>query len=262
MLTFRIHPEKYSKNGIKTKLINSEGVKFDILSKTGLDCLYLLEFDENTKNLSPDEFVRNILKDRLNAGILVAGFNYRFGKDRSGDAGTLEDLGRRYGIKVIIVPAVYHDGIVISSTLVRDCLAKGEIERVNGLLGRNYVIEGMVEEGRKKGTEIGFPTANIYPAAELQYPLKGVYATITAYDGKKYISVTNIGTNPTVGGNMTVIETHVIDHLRDLYGKMIKIEFCHRIRDEMVFDSVSELHEQIKKDIRHTTDYIDMEVQK
>ncbi len=258
MLTFKIHPENFIENGSKTKLITSEEIKFEILSKLGMDALYLHEFDEKTKNLSARSFVENILIKKMNAKVLVAGFNYRFGKGREGNSETLKKFGERYGAKVLIVPAVYHGNKLVSSTLIRGYLSSGEIEEVNVLLGRTYAILGQVSEGKRKGRELGFPTANLIPIPEIMYPKKGVYLTKTFYEGKEGFSVTNIGVNPTVGGIDTIIETHILDAGEELYGKNIKIEFYKKIRDEKNFKSVEQLRAQIAEDIECARRYFGM----
>ena len=233
MLTFKIHPENYLSSRTITKLITGEKLKFDILDSNGVDMLYLHEFDEATKNLSPEDFIKKILICKLSARILVAGFNYRFAKNREGDSDILMKLGEKYGLKVIIVPAVYDNDNIVSSTLVRMCLIEGRIGEANRLLGRKYMVLGKVAHGKKKGRQLGFPTANIIPEPEILYPKKGVYLTKTSYDGITFWpSVTNIGSNPTVGGIDTIIETHVLDLRTELYDIEIRIEFYDRIRDE------------------------------
>jgi riboflavin kinase / FMN adenylyltransferase len=259
MLTFKIHPENFIENGSKTKLITSEEIKFEILSELGMDVLYLHEFDEQTKDLSAESFVENILINKMNAKVLVAGFNYRFGKGREGDSDTLKQLGERSGIKVSIVPAVYHENRLVSSTLIRGYLSMGDIEKVNVLLKRAYAILGQVSEGKRKGRELGFPTANLIPIPEIMYPQKGVYLTKTYYEGKEGFSVTNIGVNPTVGGIDTIIETHIIGAGEELYGKNIKIEFYKKIRDEKNFKSIDQLRAQITEDIDIARRYFDIE---
>lgn len=255
MLTFKFHPENYLNNANIVKLITSEEIKFELLSDLGIDLLYLHEFDDKTKNLAPEEFVINILVKKLNAKVLVAGFNYRFGKDRAGDVDLLIKLGNEFGIEVIIIPPVMFDNKIVSSTVIREYLKKGEIEKVNKLLDRKYAIYGRIVEGKKRGRELGFPTANIVPIPEIKYPEKGVYATKTYFDDKYDISVTNIGINPTLGGNSVVIETHIIDHLVELYNKYIKIEFYQKIRDEKSFKNIVGLRKQIHKDIEYTINY-------
>lgn len=260
MLTFKIHPENYLNSRTITKLITGEKLKFDILDRYGIDILYLHEFDEATKNLSPDEFIKSILIDKLNSRILVAGFNYRFAKNRQGDSAALKKLGEKYGLKVIIVPAVYDDEDIVSSTLVRKRLDEGRIREVNRLLGRRYMVLGKVSHGKKRGRELGFPTANIIPEPEIIYPKKGVYLTKTSYDGHTFMpSVTNIGSNPTVGGIDTIIETHVIGQAAELYDFEIRVEFYDKIRDEKVFDSVNRLREQIGADIKIASEYFGLE---
>lgn len=255
MLTFRIHPENYVSGTEKTKLITDEKTKFNILAETGLDALYLNEFDASIKNMDPEEFIKNILIEKMKAKVLVAGFNYRFGKDRKAGAEELLGYGNEYGIKVIIVPAVYYEGQIVSSTLIRDKLGKGLIEQANGMLGRRYAITGTVVAGKKRGSRIGFPTANIKPDSGIKYPGRGVYVTKTHCGGRNYVSVTNIGVNPTVGGSRTVIETHVMNYTEEMYNKEISVEFFHKIRDEIKFNSISELHSRIKADICYTEKY-------
>ena len=248
--TFTKHPENILRKKLFTPLLTTALKKIELLSQTGLDYIYFDEFDEDFSRMKPDEFVKKVLIDRFGIKIAVAGFDYRFGYRGQGDAALLEELGREHGFKVIVIPPVKVDDEVVSSTLIRSCIAKGDLEKAFRLLGRHYSITGRVVEGRHIGTTLGFPTANIEPEEHVVIPHKGVYITKTLVDGIILNSVTNVGLNPTAGRlDKTAIETHILDFSGDLYGKNIEVFFIARIRDEKKFRGVEELVRQIKKDV-------------
>lgn len=220
-----------------------------LLRSCGVDEI-ITESYERVKDLSPSDFVREILKGKLQAKTCVCGYNYSFGKGGKGDPHLLKELCSEHGIEVITVERVTEGGGDVSSSEIRKRLMGGDIEGANKLLGRPYFLNDTVKEGKKKGRTVGMPTANFYLQG-LCLPKNGVYATVTCLpNGKTLPSVTNIGTRPTMSdGRGISAETYVIGFEGDLYGKKIKVEFLSFLRDERKFDSLNEVVEAVKTDI-------------
>lgn len=249
--TFFKHPENILRKKLFTPLLTTMGTKIRLLGETPLDYLYFEHFDESFSRMEPEAFVKDILVDRLKIKLAVTGFNYRFGYKGKGDTSLMKELGKRYNFKVIIIPPVKVDNEVVSSTLIRKYVAEGDMDKVFKLLGRHYSITGKVSTGNHIGSEIGFPTANIYPEDYLILPSDGVYATRTRLEGKLYCSVTNIGRNPTIGDNdRTTVETHILDFFDNIYDKDIEVSFISKVRGEIKFKGKDELAAQISKDIQ------------
>lgn len=226
----------------------------EIIKSHGIDKCIVQDLTEDFMNMSPEDFVSNILKIGLNCAHVVVGYNFRFGKNRVADAECLKTLCKNEDIGCTVIPEVKckinNSFITASSSNVKKALELGDVKTMSQVLERPYSISGEVLHGKKIGRTLDFPTANISADKCQILPKSGVYATTAIIDGKSYPSVTNIGSNPTVNtnGNVT-IETHIINYYADLYGKHITIEFKDRIRDEKQFASVEELKAQIKKDI-------------
>jgi len=254
--TFTKHPENLLRKKLVTPILLTHKKKAALLKDTGLDYLYFEEFDEAYSRLSPEEFVKKILKDRLNIKLAVAGFNYRFGYMGEGDVKLLGEFAQRYGFKLIVIPPVKIDHETVSSTMIRAYIARGNMERVFRLLGRHYSIEGIIRNGRKIGSRIGFPTANINPAQYLVIPHEGVYITKTLYKGKIYPSITNIGKNPTFEKlNNISIETHILDFAGNMYNEEIEVFFIKKIRDVKKYKSAARLTDQVAKDVEQAREY-------
>lgn len=255
--TFKKHPENILRKKLITPLLLTEQKKIELLGETALDFLYFDDFNEKFSRLSPEEFVKNVLVDRLRIKLAVAGYDYRFGFQGQGDIDFLKELGKKYNFKVIVIPAIKCDNEVISSTKIRQSVIKGSLETAYKLLGRHYSITAEVVSGRRIGNTIGFPTANIHPEGYLVLPQNGVYITKTLLDGKLYNSMTNVGFNPTFEEvKQITVETHIIDFNQDIYGKKIEVFFLKKIRDEKKFDSVQNLIDQIAKDMQETREYL------
>lgn len=253
---FTKHPENILRKKLITPLLLTEQKKIDLLSEISLDYLYFDEFNEHFSRLSPEEFVKEILIDKLHIKLAVVGYDYRFGYLGQGDVAILKELGKKYGFKVIVISAIKCDNEIISSTRIRECVIKGKLETAYKLLGRNYSITAEVVSGRRVGNTIGFPTANIHPERFLVLPETGVYITKTLLDGKFYNSMTNVGYNPTFEDvKQITVETHLIDFNQDIYGKKIEVFFLKKIRDEKKFKNVDLLVEQIAKDMRTTKEF-------
>lgn len=236
--------EKPYNKGLKRILTKEQ--KIEILSTMGVDYVYFQDFTKAFSNVTADEFVKDILVDRLNMKLAVVGIDYRFGHNRQGDISYLENNADKFGFKVDVVDKI--DGI--SSTNIRKLIQKGDIREANNLLGRPFCFSGRVIEGLKIGRTIGFRTANLDEQQGLVIPANGVYKTITTYNNNKYKSITNVGNNPTISNlEYKSIETNIFEFDQDIYGENIKVEFLDRIRKEKKFKSVDELVMQIKDDI-------------
>ncbi|MCX7746895.1 MAG: bifunctional riboflavin kinase/FAD synthetase [Clostridia bacterium] len=254
--TFTKHPENILRKKLFTPLLIPKEKKIQLLSEMPLSFLCFDEFDERFSRMKPETFVKDILVAKLKAKLAVAGFDYRFGFKGEGDAKLLKELGKVYNFKVVIIPPVKLEDKIISSTLIRENVAKGKMDDVFKLLGRHFSIMGEVEKGRRIGNTIGFPTANLNPEGYLILPHDGVYITRTLLDGKRYDSVTNIGNNPTFEGlSKPVVETHLLDFEGDIYGKKIEVFFISKIRGEKKFDGKDELVKQIRKDVKKAKEY-------
>ena len=229
--------------------------KLEAFARLGLEFAFIADFDE-MKGLSPDEFVRRILKDSCHCIHAVCGENFRFGAKASADASSLVSL---MGGNATVVPLFSQDGKVVSSTLIRAFLENGEIEKANVLLGESFHVCQPVVHGKELGRTIGAPTINQIPTHEPFVLSDGIYATKTVINEKSYPSVTNVGVRPTVENTCAKnIETHVIGFSGDCYGENIRVEFYSRLRDEIRFSSVEELKEQIAKDIKAILEYFNL----
>ena len=234
----------------KGKYITSNAQRKEIFASAGAEVCVFRHFDEAFKNLEPEVFVEKYLFENLRAKLVVVGFNYRFGKGGKGDGVLLQHLCKGFGIDVVIVPAVEYQGCPISSTRIRSCINTADFYNANTMLGRNFSIEGVVQQGDKIGSKIGFPTANILPHSARVMPPEGVYATIATINGQKYKSITNFGGKPTIRDGVHLIETHAIGFNGELYGEQIQVEFVKKLRDITAFSGVAELTAQLQTDLR------------
>lgn len=226
--------------------------KRELLAKIGVDYLYAPDFAA-VSELSAEEFVRDILVGRLNAGFACCGTNFRFGKNGSGTPELLEEIGKKYGMRALTVEDVCHEGVMISSTHIRELIRNGEIEKANELLGYELCYRLPVVWGNQIGKTLLFPTINqIIPDTNV-IPRFGVYKSFTEIDGKFLRSITNIGIKPTIDdrrdGNGAVMETHIIGYDGFLYGQRISVSLCSFIRPEKKFSGIAELKAQIAADI-------------
>lgn len=256
--TFSKHPENILRKRLNTPIITTINKKIELLQNTKLDYLYFDDFDEALSRMKPEDFIKDILFNKLKVKLAVTGFDYRFGYKGQGNVSLLEEAGKEYGFDVIVIPPVKIDEHIVSSTSIRQSIAKGSIEKANRLLGRHFSISGMVTTGRRVGNTIGFPTANISYHEKIILPHTGVYITKTLVENKIYNSVTSVGINPTFKENLPIsIETYILDFNEDIYGKDIEVVFIKRLRNEKDFGSVDELITQIKIDVSDARKYFD-----
>lgn len=251
-LTFEKSPTEYF--GKKIEYLTTLEHKKEIMYSLGIDKVVALPCNEEILQMSANDFVEKILVKQLNAKILICGFNYTFGKNAEGNTLLLSNLAEKYNIKVIVTGCMTDCGVTVSSSEIRNLLSKGDIENANNLLARPFEVRGTISTGKRLGRRIGFPTANIYPESLPSLP-HGVYATKTTVNGKEYISVTNVGINPTVNDNSLRIETHIIDFSEDIYNLPIKIKFFKFMRCEKKFLSIDALKAQITIDKENTISF-------
>ena len=236
--------------GEKPLLINSLRVRRELLIKQGIDALLEIEFDNKMSQLEPEDFFRDWLVDGLRARELIIGYDFKYGKQGRGDFELLKRLGALYNVNIEQIPPVLTDGEVISSSRIRRLLLAGELERANKMLGYPFMIEGDVAHGEKRGRSLGFPTLNIYRAAEYILPWYGVYLVRVIFNGQLFFGLANVGTKPTFGSYSPLTEVYLLDADIDLYGENIRVEFLKFIRKEERFATAAELKNQIERDIQ------------
>ncbi len=233
------------------KMILSAEERNYLLTEAGIDYLDIISFDDNIKEMSCETFIREYIVKRYNAKVVVVGEDFRFGAGREGDINTLSEFGKAYGFKLIYIPKLKVSGKIVSSTLIRDYLAEGQVDLAKEFLGRAYGFTGIVGHGNMLGRTIGFPTANIYPSEDKLLPRFGVYSSEAVIDGITYKAITNIGIRPTIDGkNKPDAETYISDFNEDIYDKKIRVNLNAFIREEMHFNSIDDLKKQISEDIK------------
>ncbi len=248
MFTFDVPPQTAFGQDVNGRIVTSLEKRL-LAERFGIDVFVECPFTERLRGMSAEEFMDGILKRRLCASAIVAGEDFRFGKDRGGDAAFLLDNSARFGIEAHIVEKEKDGGRDISSTYIREEIEKGDIKNADRLLGYDYFILGQIVHGKRLGRNLGFPTINITPPTDKLLPPNGVYASATHIDGKSYKSISNIGVKPTVGGGRLGVETFILDFSGDLYGKEVEISLSDFIRPEMRFDSIEQLKERVIYDI-------------
>lgn len=258
-LMFKEHPQKTLTGDAPGELI-THTKRNELLKEWG----YIPEFLDfkEISGLSPEEFVDKILIEKFNATALCCGFNYRFGKDAEGDASLLKQLCAEREIKLTVCNEVELGGNTVSSTKIRECLKNGDIRTANKMLGRYFSYDFTVVHGDARGRILGSPTINQFFSENFTVAEYGVYASFTVVDGKKYISVTNIGIRPTIeGGSEKRSETNIVGFDGDLYGQNIEVFLVEKLRGEMAFDSLGELSARISADREKATEIIKKEFQ-
>lgn len=249
VMTFEPHPMRVMKKNEGLSLITLYEQKLELMGKQDMDVIICLDFSTKMAQLSAEDFVRELLVDKIGVKRLIIGYDFRFGHKGKGDADLLTEMGKEYDFEVeIIGPQYASDGQVISSTRIREMVRAGDVESAPKFLGRYYRIMGRVVRGKDRGGKLlGFPTANIKLVDEL-VPLDGVYAVEAIIKGKVYGGVANIGYNPTFGDVGLSVEVHCFDFNEDIYDTFISVEFKGRIRGEKKFSGIDELKAHIKAD--------------
>ncbi len=223
--------------------------KLEEFQRHDIDRVLCISFDEALANLSADDFIKQILVDGLKIKEIIVGDDFRFAKNREGDFNTLKNAGKQHGFNVEMMETFVCDDERISSTLIRQYLADGEIEKANRMLGRPYRITGRVIHGEKRGRDLGFPTANIELKRYLS-PVHGIFSGRVHGLGEAGLdAVVYVGSRPVFNGEKEILEVHILDFNHTIYGERIQVEFIEKLRGDENFDSGEELIEQINKDI-------------
>lgn len=249
LLTFDPHPRKVVQPDTPMALIQTIEERAEALKALGLDYVVVHPFTRAFAQLSAEEYVKELLVNTLHVAHIVVGHNHRFGKSRGADYADLERFGQQYNFEVTQISAKEIDDVSVSSTKIRKALLDGDITTAHRFLGRPFRLIGKVVAGQQKGRTIGFPTANLIPIhPDKIIPKKGAYAAYVSIDGTKHLGMMNIGTNPTVCGQNTNIEIHLINWTGDLYHQTLSVSLIDRLRDEKKFDSLQDLKKQLEKD--------------
>ena len=253
ILTFDPHPNSVVDSKNNKKPIYSHTQKLEILKTFSISHLFILDFDINLMKLNPDDFIHDILVERFKVKAVVTGQNFYFGYKKLGNATILSNVAKKYSFSYYAIEKYTENGIEVSSSKIRELLSLGMLETSNNLLGRRYAIEGKIIYGEKLAETLGFKTANILLNEKCSYPMKGVYLVrITLSDEKrKLYGVANIGVRPTTSNeSKLLLEVHIFNFNKDIYGKNAKVEFLHLIRPERNFKNIECLKTQIQKDVK------------
>ena len=249
-MTFDPHPSRVVRPDKAPTLLMTKEQRLEALEHAGIKAVAVVRFTTELSQWDPEMFVRTVLVEWLRVSEVWVGANFLFGHDRGGNFSTLRTLGQRYGFRADKIDPVRYKEFVVSSTRVRRLVAEGRMDEAGALLGHQYYIDGVVVEGKRRGRELGFPTANLKTDNDL-LPPNGVYATTTTIDGIVHPSISNIGLRPTFGDTTkTMIEAYVMGFDGDLYGRPVRLGFVQRLRDERKFEDVDALRAQMEADRR------------
>lgn len=250
IITFQDHPCCFLFN-VQPKYLIKRHDKIKFFRDLGIDYLYFLKFDEYLALMSASEYMQDVIIKNFRPSAISTGFNHSFGAKRSGDVNLLCTMQKEFCYQYFEIQPVLFENELISSTAIRTNLAQGNIELVNSMLGYNYFLDETVMEGQQLGRKLGFKTANLIYPNNLVEIGRGVYKVNVEYDGQTYLGVANYGLRPTVNNyEKPILEVHMLDFDKEIYGQEIKVSFLKKIREEKKFNSIDELKAQIQQDIR------------
>ena len=255
VVTFDPHPSEVVRPGSHPAVLTEPARKAELIEALGVDVLCVIPFTAAFSQLPAEEFVHDLLVERLHAALVVVGENFRFGHRALGDVALLRRLGRTFGFGVEDASLVADDSTVFSSTYIRACVDAGDVAAAARALGRPHRVEGVVVRGDQRGRELGYPTANLYVSPNVAVPADGVYAgrldTLAA--------AVSVGTNPTFSGPDRRIEAFVLDFSGDLYGRRVGLDFVSRLREQRTYAGIEPLVAQIAEDVAQTRALINNE---
>jgi riboflavin kinase/FMN adenylyltransferase len=257
LLTFWPHPRMVLQPGDNSlKLLNTIDEKVALLGKSGIDNLVIIPFTIAFSRMPYLEFIRDVLVNKLGVKHLVVGHDHHFGKNREGNYEVLQECAPLYGFGLEQVSAEQIDGVSVSSSKIRNALQDAETEKANTYLGYAYEVTGKVVHGKKRGKELGYPTANIeVPESYKLIPAEGVYAVLVEYGDKQYRGMANIGWNPTFGDTGKTLEVNIFDFSREIYNEILTVKFLAFLRKEIKFANVNTLIQQIDADKRNVVQF-------
>ncbi len=258
VITFYPHPRVVLGDRNDIKLLTPIEEKVKLFENFGIDFLLVVPFSKEFAKKTYQEFLNEIVIDKVKAKFLIIGYDHKFGKNREGDITKLKEYLKEKDLDMMIVGPEKIEENAASSTKIREALKSNNLDFANKMLGHYYFIEGVVVEGAKRGRTIGYPTANLKPSENNKLvPPNGVYFVRIKYDQKQYFGVANIGLRPTFNNvKEPITEVYIFDFNKDIYGENICIEFIKKIRDEVKFNSIEELEIQIKKDVEYSKSLI------
>ncbi|MGB0776807.1 MAG: bifunctional riboflavin kinase/FAD synthetase [Flavobacteriaceae bacterium] len=257
VFTFYPHPRMVLSKNSDLKLIQSIEERADQLAQTGLDYLIIHPFDKEFSRMSAFEFVRDVLVEQLHVQKLIIGYDHHFGKNREGNIDQLREYSHIFDFEVEEIPAQDIDDVSVSSTKIRTALEEGEIEKANNYLGHDFSLRGTVIKGNQIGKTLGFPTANLnINNPHKQLPKPGAYIVNSVINGTPYPGMLNIGFRPTIDGKKQSIEVYFEGLDQDLYGKEIRLNFKRFLREEIRFENLEKLKEQLQKDRNNLLKYL------
>lgn len=249
VVTFRQHPQEVLAPQTKLSFLTDLDERIKLLKNEGVEDVIILNFTHELAQLSTRQFI-NLLQKYLRMRGMVIGPDFALGKNREGNIDALRKLAQNMNFSVTVIPPLMINGEIVSSTAIRNALARGDMKRVHVLTGRPFSLHGRVISGAGRGIKLGFPTANLDMSPKQALPADGVYATRSYIDDKDYPSMTNIGKCPTFSGNECTVEVYILDYHDKLYGRELKIDVMERLRSEIKFDNEEELKKQIAEDIK------------
>jgi riboflavin kinase/FMN adenylyltransferase len=261
VITFEPHPLKVLSPKTCPPLLTPFKKKMMLIENSGIETVLCIEFTLGFSKISPFDFIKDILIEKVKAKKIVVGYNYHFGSKQRGDVEILKQVCKLFQVDVEVMEPLRIGSTTVSSSKIRELIKEGEVDEASKLLGRNYPVIGKVVQGAKRGQTLGFPTANLEISEEL-YPKKGVYAVEVVWNQKLLNGLADVGMNPTFlparakEGTPLSIEVHILNFHQDLYGEEIQINFRKRIRDETRFNSPSELMEQIRRDVEWASEHV------
>lgn len=248
-LTFERHPQAFLHPESAPKSITTIDEKINLLDACGLDVLFLLTFDERIAGLAPETFLEDVLLRRLKTKLLVVGDNWQFGKGRAGDAALAGRVLEARGCRFESAPLAESGGEKISSSRIRALIEERRFDAADRLLGSPYVVRGVVSAGEGRGHVLGYPTANLALPDDKLVPPDGVYAAVAHLDGADHAAVVSIGSKPTFGGMTSVVEAHLLDFDRSIYGEQLTLRAWSFVRDQERFESADALVGQMGRDV-------------
>lgn len=265
VITFEPHPQEFFRPGAAPIRITGFREKMQTLRRYAVDHVLCLRFGRALADMPARDFIRRVLVESLGVRSLVIGGDFRFGRGREGDVALLRREGEQAGFQVLVMRAFEIGGERVSSTRIRAALQQGDLAAAEKLLGRSYRLSGRVVTGDRRGRQLGFPTANVHlkrrglaHGGTQGAPLTGVFAVqVFGLDREPLPGIANIGVRPTVGGGACRLEVHLLDFAADIYGRHVQVEFLTRLRDEVRFESLDALQQQIRRDEAHAREFFE-----
>jgi riboflavin kinase/FMN adenylyltransferase len=252
LLTFDPHPSEVVRPGSHPAQLTTLRRRAELAEQLGVDVFCVLPFTVELSRMQPAEFVHELLVERLHVTAVVVGQNFTFGHRAAGDVDLLRTLGRRFGFTTEGAGLLSQGEVTFSSTYIRSCIDAGDVAAAVEALGRPHRVEGIVVRGDRRGTELGYPTANLSTPRYSAIPADGVYACRFVHRGRELAAAVSVGTNPTFSGRERRVEAFVLDLDEDLYGEQVALDFVARLRDMERFGSTAELVAQMDEDVRRT----------